>query len=86
MLFYRKLPCLCVQISEFFFFYFSLLTEKAALLSPDEEVQKSDISSSSQGLVEKEALGPMLLEVNNTHTISRDGNRWSPDLITMITI
>ncbi|KAF1376897.1 hypothetical protein PFLUV_G00216240 [Perca fluviatilis] len=36
--------------------------EKAALLSPDEEVQKSDISSSSQGLVEKEALGPMLLE------------------------
>ncbi|XP_034756647.1 nuclear receptor coactivator 1 [Etheostoma cragini] len=36
--------------------------EKAALSSPDEEVQKSDISSSSQGLVEKEALGPMLLE------------------------
>ncbi|CAN9507507.1 unnamed protein product [Ophioblennius macclurei] len=36
--------------------------EKAALISPDDEVQKSDISSSSQGLVEKEALGPMLLE------------------------
>ncbi|KAM9798022.1 nuclear receptor coactivator 1 [Neosynchiropus ocellatus] len=36
--------------------------EKAALLSPDDEVQKSDISSSSQGLVEKEALGPLLLE------------------------
>lgn len=38
-------------------------TEKASLLSPDDDVQKSDISSSSQGLVEKEALGPMLLEV-----------------------
>ncbi|XP_072218866.1 nuclear receptor coactivator 1 isoform X2 [Leuresthes tenuis] len=36
--------------------------EKAALLSPDDDVQKSDISSSSHGLVEKEALGPMLLE------------------------
>ncbi|XP_047244838.1 nuclear receptor coactivator 1 isoform X2 [Girardinichthys multiradiatus] len=36
--------------------------EKAALLPPDDDVQKSDISSSSQGLVEKEMLGPMLLE------------------------
>uniref|UniRef100_A0A3Q2P6K3 Nuclear receptor coactivator 1 n=1 Tax=Fundulus heteroclitus TaxID=8078 RepID=A0A3Q2P6K3_FUNHE len=36
--------------------------QKAALLSPDDDVQKSDVSSSSQGLVEKEALGPMLLE------------------------
>uniref|UniRef100_A0A672PS58 Nuclear receptor coactivator 1 n=1 Tax=Sinocyclocheilus grahami TaxID=75366 RepID=A0A672PS58_SINGR len=36
--------------------------EKAALMSPDDEVQKSDISSSSQGMVEKEALGPLLLE------------------------
>ncbi|XP_077949132.1 nuclear receptor coactivator 1 isoform X3 [Gasterosteus aculeatus] len=36
--------------------------ENAALVSPDDEVQKSDISSSSQGLVEKAALGPMLLE------------------------
>uniref|UniRef100_A0A8C1YVL1 Nuclear receptor coactivator 1 n=1 Tax=Cyprinus carpio TaxID=7962 RepID=A0A8C1YVL1_CYPCA len=36
--------------------------EKAALMSPDDEVQKSDISSSSQGMMEKEALGPLLLE------------------------
>lgn len=42
---------------------FYMFTEKAALLSPDDEVQKSDISSSSQGMVEKEALGPLLLEV-----------------------
>lgn len=38
-------------------------TEKVALMSPDDEVQKSDVSSSSQGMVEKEALGPLLLEV-----------------------
>ncbi|KAI4882113.1 hypothetical protein NFI96_010747 [Prochilodus magdalenae] len=36
--------------------------EKAALMSPDDDVQKSDVSSSSQGMVEKEALGPLLLE------------------------
>ncbi|XP_055005197.1 nuclear receptor coactivator 1 isoform X2 [Boleophthalmus pectinirostris] len=36
--------------------------EKAALLSQDDDVQKCDISSSSQGLMEREALGPMLLE------------------------
>lgn len=59
MLFFRTFLCPCIHISDF-------LTEKAALLSPDDEVQKSDISSSSQGLVEKEALGPMLLEVKYT--------------------
>lgn len=36
--------------------------QEEALLSPD-DVQNSDISSSSQGLAEKEALGPVLLEV-----------------------
>ncbi|KAJ8275190.1 hypothetical protein COCON_G00098150 [Conger conger] len=37
--------------------------EKAALMSAaDKEVQKSDISSSSHGTVEKEALAPLLLE------------------------
>lgn len=36
------------------------------MMSPEDEVQKSDISSSSQGMVEKEALGPLLLEVSET--------------------
>ncbi|XP_023687355.2 nuclear receptor coactivator 1 [Paramormyrops kingsleyae] len=35
--------------------------EKAAMLMED-DVQKSDVSSSSQALMEKEALGPLLLE------------------------
>lgn len=51
-----------------FFHIYHLSIEKAALLSPDDDVQKSDISSSSQGLVEKEALGPMLLEVRSSRT------------------
>lgn len=59
-------------VFSFLMMFVSFRTEKAALLSPDDEVQKSDISSSSQGLVEKEELGPMLLEVNtHTHTVTR---------------
>ncbi|CDQ64250.1 unnamed protein product [Oncorhynchus mykiss] len=45
--------CLCVCLSP---------AEKASLISPEDKVQRSDISSSSQGMVEKEALGPLLLE------------------------
>lgn len=60
----------CASVTTFLIFFvfyiYCLCIEKAALLSPDDDVQKSDISSSSQGLVEKEALGPMLLEVRCT--------------------
>lgn len=52
--------------SKLFLNLYFLCIEKAALLSPDDDVQKNDISSSSHGLVEKEALGPMLLEVRYT--------------------
>ena len=60
------------SVSRFLIHVCVLQTEKAALLSSDDEVQKSDISSSSQGLVEKEALGPMLLEV----TISAHAHKY----------
>lgn len=40
-------------------------TEKVGLMFPDNEVQKSDVSSSSHNILEKEALGPLLLEVHS---------------------
>ncbi|KPP69137.1 nuclear receptor coactivator 1-like [Scleropages formosus] len=36
--------------------------QEEATMSTDDEVQKSDVSSSSQGTIEKQALGPLLLE------------------------
>lgn len=48
-----KVNSLCLK-SVFFY-----IVEKIA----DDDVQKSDISSSSQGVIEKESLGPLLLEV-----------------------
>lgn len=36
----------------------------------DDDVQKSDISSSSQGVIEKESLGPLLLEVRAEEAVA----------------